>query len=156
MLILVSMVVVTFLILTGILYVEDMHSARESESYNLTVRLPYKQFKQFYWVNPKRWHYIRVLKKDCSSLRTKHKFLLYHSGNSDDIIRVNLIFPGNIWFFFARLFRKFCDTSTSRGSEVLLESVQRDIDVLRKNNQAQIKEATEQMENIRLRLQGDV
>ncbi len=150
MLILASMFVVASLILAGILYVEDIYSARNSESYNLTVRLPYKRFIQFYWVNPERWRYTRVTKKDCCTLETRHKFLLYYSGNSNDVIRVNLSFPGNILFFFARLSRRF--HSTSRGSETLLESVQKDIDRLREINQAQIKEATEQMESIKLRL----
>lgn len=136
--------IITFFIVRKIV---DMVNVKESKSYKITVNLRWDQVCQFYWLNPNRWKYKRVLLKGYSTIETHTKVLLYESDEC--VIRVRLSPIDNLFFFFARHLNK---NRNNIEIEKLLNSVQSDIDKVRELSNAQVKQATEKMKQIEERI----
>lgn len=142
--------------------INDEIAIAKSPVYGSSVKITWKQLKQFYWINPKKWKYEKVLNNNYSSIKTMQKVLLYDitgrwatdrfglPHNKACIIRIKLSLFDKIKFFVARHFRK--TYKEYHDIEILLKSVQEDINTIKEISSSQIKEANSQIEKIALGL----
>lgn len=163
-------VVITLFVTLLVLYIADTASQSESPyCFSKTARLSWKMMKKLYGINPSRWRYERVITKNWDFLEGWNKVILYNTNDDElcmwnkyvgysshggyqcpeSIVRVKLSFFSWIMFHLNRLFNKRKDTT---GTEMLLDSVSKDIDKVRQKAQEQIAEASKTMQDITQRL----
>lgn len=137
----------------------------QSITFGTTAKLKWHQVKTIYNSNPSRWRFEKIVEQGYSTIETSYKALLFNSGNAwqkeyfgegyqnaDKIVRIQLSFIDYIKFLIAKKF-KHADT---RGIEMVLRATQADIDALAKAANIQIKEANDQMQEIKDRIQKGV
>lgn len=124
------------------------------EKFGATARLSWKELKNFYRVEPRRWKY--------GSPRYSFnpiRFLLYNASedNSWDVIyrcsgdeyveknnimRVRLSFLGWLAFHFTRLSK---GANTDAGTAMICKSVAKDIEKIRRKNEEEMNALLEQL-----------
>ncbi len=151
-------------------YICDSLSSRKSPNcFSRTAHLSWKMLKQLYGINPERWKYTKVIKNGYSSFKGWNKVILYNTVEdtgynytfwseprwcngyhfSEHIVRVKLPFFGWLAFNYNRIFNKKKD---SKGTEMLLDSVSKDIEKVRQKAQEQIAEANKMMQEAARRI----
>ena len=132
----------------------DYRNMTKSESYSHTVTLTWKQVKDFYRINHDRWTYRTVRVPSYRSMRTKTKALLYDTGElnrwyESEIVRIHLGPISWMKFKMARIFNK---NHSNPGMELFLDSIQDDIDKIRKKSEQEIEESNEKMEELLVKM----
>lgn len=165
-------VTITTMVAIISLYIADTISQSKSPNcFSKTAHLSWKMLKQLYGINHDRWRYERVIATGCSSSKGWNKVILYNTRNVEEnmwrkrdswcekgyicsqyIVRVKLSFFGWLMFNFNRIFNKKKDTV---GTEMLLDSVSRDIEKTRQKAQEQIAEATKMMQDVVDRMRAE-
>lgn len=130
-------------------YILYRYGVKESEAYASVAHMKWDTLKKLYRVNPDRWEY-RKIRPTGMYRKSFNKVLLYKVGEYD-AVRVHLSYFGYVAFRFAKMFGQKRD----KGLEIILDSIQEDIDKLRATAQEQISSANEQMEDIKLRLKEE-
>ena len=128
----------------------DYNSMRHSNDFTSTVKLSFRQIRDFYHVNCNRWDYRPVTASGYSVLKTKTKALLYDTSINNHwmnncVIRIHMGPLTWIRFKIASLGR---NNSEDIGIERLLESVQRDIDSIKRTSEQEIEEANRNMKEL--------
>ena len=166
-------ITITAIVAIVSLYIADTISQSKSPyCFSKTAHLSWKMLRQLYGINHNRWRYERVIATGCSTSKGWNKVILYNARSeeydmwrkksswcedehyvySKDIVRVKLSFFGWILFNFNRVFNKKKDTV---GTEMLLDSVSKDIEKTRQKAQEQIAEATKMMQDIVDRMRAE-
>ena len=164
-------VIIVVLIITAVIFIGNLLSSwysfnfhnLNSKSYGHITTLTWKQVKDFYAVNPKRWRFEPIVIEECETLTTNNKFLLYNTGTrwskliynsiyeeASKIIRVQLSFIDYLKFMHYSDYPK-----DNEGLSMVLDTVSKDIDVIKAEAQNQIKEAAKNMKEIRERMIKD-
>lgn len=111
--------------------------------------LKWKTLKDLYSVNPERWKYEEYDKWK------RNSYLSYNanedcSKNKDKIVQIQLSF---VDFLKLKWFASRNQGFSSPGTELLLTTVQEDIDELRKRSEKQIQESLQIMDEIKLEIE---
>lgn len=122
----------------------DFVNMTKSDSYKYTIKLNWKQLKDFYNINHDRWSYKQVVAPGYRSLKTKTKAILFQTD--DGLVRIHLGPLTWLRFKFSRIFNKF--PKGDIGMEIFLDTVQEDIDKIRHISEQEIEEANERMKAV--------
>lgn len=163
--ILITLIIAFIIILIG--YTIEYNSYEDgSPSYKEVAHLSWKTIKDLYKVNPSRWRYEKVHDNRYGGYITGDiPILLYNTGNawrkngvwdgcyvnSHEIVRIQMSFPTWLIFNYYRTFK----TKRTVGEEMILNTAQKDINVLRQRAQNQIDQANKMMDEIKNRLKEE-
>lgn len=161
---------ITMLLLTGLgfliyKYGRFNYSDMESITFGTTAKLKWHQVKTIYNSNPRRWRFEKIVEQGYSTIETSYKALLFNAGDAwekewigegyhhaDKIVRIQLSFIDYIKFLVTKKFKP----ANTKGIEMILKATQADIDALAKIANIQIKEANDEMQEIKERIQKGV
>lgn len=166
----VKIIIISFIIIsifTNIIILLDKYSRfnkkYNSKLYGNTVKLKFSMVQNLYRVNPKKWRYEKIFYNSDSKLLlynsesdnwpTKRSFFGdYSYENRNKIIRIRLSFIDYLKFLWCIKH----SSNDSEGLELITSSVQKDINILKKEADKQIKQANEIMNTIKENLDDDI
>lgn len=131
-------------------YILFRYGVKSSGEYGETTHMKWNTLKKLYWINPEAWQYHTVI--PCGMYRKSFNKVLMYQLDHGKKVRVHLSYFGYLAFRFAQLFGKH---KYDKGMELILNDMQDYIDELRNESQAQILQANQQMEDIKLRLREE-
>ena len=131
-------------------YILFRYGVKESGEYDEVTHMKWSTLKKLYWVNPEAWQYRKV--KPYGIYRDSFNKVLMYRLDDGKKVRVHLSYFGYVAFRFARIFSKH---KYNKGMELILVDTQDYIVKLREKSQAQILQANEQIEDIKLRLKEE-
>lgn len=127
------------------LYCDYRSGIANTEDYKI-IKLNWPQVEKFYYIDSSKWHYKTITKKGFYSITTNMKFLVYSPdknwNNKPYVIKLSFIDSIKL-FFFSKYFKNYYN----KNMEDFLDSIQKDIDIARKESQNQIEIALKEMEN---------
>ncbi len=161
-------------IIASVQYLKNRFCYSRSIAYGETTKLPFKTIASIYRVNPERWKYSPVTQNGYSTISGTTKVLLYNANNFKNeiywpdmtevyghqfdinrlrskIIRVHLSFFDWLKLRYHYLFGCF----STKGTEMILETAQKDIDKLQTDIYKQIETSNKDMINILKKVENE-
>lgn len=173
----ISIIIIGFITLFTLYIADTICQSKNSRCFSKTARLSWKTLKKIYGINPNRWRYEKVIEKVIDNgytiIKRWNKVILYNTKNNEEdmwenntcrlwyitgykysnyIVRIKLSFFGWLAFHFNRIFNKRKDIE---GTEMVLDSVSKDINKIRQQSQEQIAEANRMMQEVIERINND-